>query len=473
MLFSSWLFQSHVPPVIPFSLGSLGFLTPFQFNKYKSTITKILENGTRINMRMRFRATVYRAVDPLDPAKLRKKPKGQSEENHDSLMRSIEKTGWCAIEMPPGTEPLEPMSPSDEEVHYFRTRPMETIEFLNDLVVDRGPSPYVSMLEVFADNMHLTTAQADGLCISTPTGSTAYSLSAGGSLVHPHIPAMLITPICPHTLSFRPMQVPDSMVLRVSVPYRSRSNAWASFDGRGRIEIRRGDHVKITASPYPFPTVCAEEPADPWFESVSRTLNWNQRKHQMSFMVQGRPSKHKGAGTSAPSHSSPKKSAQTDKQSVSEAARDSNKPSSARDEDVSYPPGDDEEDEDEDDYCADDVGDDSDDLSEDGFDITDVTPANEGNRSSVWGSTPIRSATPNLSSSRHDATFSMTHMIDRRSPSDAEPETTEGSGVRSPNRYGAHGPPPHPTPLSERHLASVNFRLQRCLDSDAAHAADT
>lgn len=103
----------------------------------------------------------------------------------------------------------------------------------------------------------MTTVQADGLTVSTPTGSTAYSvrcnplradsvpdpksvqLSAGGSLVHPEIPALLITPICPHTLSFRPMLLPDSMELRICVPYNSRSTAWASFDGRGRVELRR------------------------------------------------------------------------------------------------------------------------------------------------------------------------------------------------------------------------------------------
>ena len=105
----------------------------------------------------------------------------------------------------------------------------------------------------------MTTVQADGLTISTPTGSTAYSvcvhvttlililtsfsqLSAGGSLVHPEIPAILITPICPHTLSFRPMLLPDTMELRICVPYNSRSTAWASFDGRGRVELKRKYH---------------------------------------------------------------------------------------------------------------------------------------------------------------------------------------------------------------------------------------
>ena len=141
------------------------------------------------------------------------------------------------------------------------------------------------MTEVFADNQRLTTAQADGLCISTPTGSTAYSLSAGGSLVHPDIPAVMLTPICPHTLSFRPMLIPDSMEVRIAVPFNSRTNAWASFDGRGRIELVRGDHIRVSASPYPFPTVSPETQQSPWFDAVSRTLNWNQRKPQKSFMV--------------------------------------------------------------------------------------------------------------------------------------------------------------------------------------------
>jgi len=72
-----------------------------------------------------------------------------------------------------------------------------------------------------------------------PVLKLVFQLSAGGSLVHPEIPALLITPICPHTLSFRPMLLPDSMELRICVPYNSRSTAWASFDGRGRVELKR------------------------------------------------------------------------------------------------------------------------------------------------------------------------------------------------------------------------------------------
>lgn len=106
-------------------------------------------------------------------------------------------------------------------------------------------------------------------------GSTAYSLSAGGSLIHPSIPGILLTPICPHTLSFRPMVLSDTMLLRIAVPNLSRSTAYCSFDGKGRIELRQGDYVTVEASQYPFPTVVSG--GGEWFESVRRALRWNVR----------------------------------------------------------------------------------------------------------------------------------------------------------------------------------------------------
>ncbi|KAI5866879.1 ATP-NAD kinase [Durotheca rogersii] len=223
VLFTSWLFQRIVPPVLSFSLGSLGFLTSFEFEKYKQHLNRIMgDEGMRVNLRMRFTCTVYR-----DGAK------GQDMEEG------------------------------------------EQFEVLNELVIDRGPSPYVSNLELYGDNELLTVVQADGCIFSTPTGSTAYSLSAGGSLVSPDLPAILLTPICPHTLSFRPMVLSDTMLLRVSIPRNSRATAYCAFDGKGRVELKQGDCVTITASQYPFPTVMRT--GTEWFDSVSRTLQWNTR----------------------------------------------------------------------------------------------------------------------------------------------------------------------------------------------------
>ncbi|KAJ5212095.1 NAD(+) kinase [Penicillium cinerascens] len=227
VLFTSWLFQRVVPPVLCFSLGSLGFLTNFDFAHHKSHLNAVMGDvGMRVNLRMRFTCTVFR--------------KDRSK----------------------GAE-----AGAVEEGEQF--------EVLNEVVIDRGPSPYVSNLELYADDELLTVVQADGCIFSTPTGSTAYSLSAGGSLMHPSIPGILLTPICPHTLSFRPMVLSDSHLLRVAVPNTSRSTAYCSFDGKGRIELRQGDYVTVEASQYPFPTVVAD--SGEWFTSVQRALRWNTR----------------------------------------------------------------------------------------------------------------------------------------------------------------------------------------------------
>ncbi|KAG7446447.1 ATP-NAD kinase [Guyanagaster necrorhizus] len=291
VLFTSWLFQRIVPPVLPFALGSLGFLTNFDFADHQAVMDSAIDSGIRVNLRMRFTCTVYRAV--TNESKCRKAVK--KGETGEIMMRNIEKDGWEALEgsWSGGIAYTEGCkNAKDKEIMCFTTRPVETFEVLNDLVVDRGPSPFVSLLELFGDEHHMTTVQADGLTVSTPTGSTAYSLSAGGSLVHPEIPAILITPICPHTLSFRPMLLPDSMELRICVPFNSRSTAWASFDGRGRVELKQGDHIKVTASKYPFPTVCADKQSTDWFHAISRTLKWNERERQKSFvMVEEGPSK--------------------------------------------------------------------------------------------------------------------------------------------------------------------------------------
>jgi len=236
-------------------------LTNFDFAKYKPTMDKVIDDGIRVNLRMRFTCTVYRAIAPEEAAQASAKGKTRKaikKPGGEILMSQVDKGGWEALEGPPRSDGESEdgavvVEGRDKEIMCFSTRPVEQFEVLNDLVVDRGPSPFVSLLELFGawqgwchmarltsgDEHHLTTVQADGLTVSTPTGSTAYSLSAGGSLVHPQIPAILITPICPHTLSFRPMLLPDSMELRICVPYNSRSTAWASFDGRGRVELKR------------------------------------------------------------------------------------------------------------------------------------------------------------------------------------------------------------------------------------------
>lgn len=90
---------------------------------------------------------------------------------------------------------------------------------LNEVVVDRGPSAFLSNIDLYIDGKHITTVQGDGLIVSTPTGSTAYAGAAGASLTHPSVPAIMITPICPHSLSFRPIVVPANVELKVSASH--------------------------------------------------------------------------------------------------------------------------------------------------------------------------------------------------------------------------------------------------------------
>ena len=119
------------------------------------------------------------------------------------------------------------------------------LKILNDIVIDRGTSSSMVELDCYIDSAFLTTVHADGLIIATPTGSTAYSMSAGGSMVHPLTPSILMTPICPHTLSFRQMLLPDSTVLRIQVSENSRCAAAISFDGQFKDRLNKGDMLIV------------------------------------------------------------------------------------------------------------------------------------------------------------------------------------------------------------------------------------
>ncbi|PWZ08699.1 putative NAD kinase 1 [Zea mays] len=151
---------------------------------------------------------------------------------------------------------------------------------LNEVTIDRGISSYLTNLEVYCDSSFVTCVQGDGLIISTTSGSTAYSLAAGGSMVHPQVPGILFTPICPHSLSFRPLILPEYVTLRVQVPYNSRGHAWASFDGKDRKQLSPGDALICSISPWPVPTACLVDSTTDFFRSIHEGLHWNLRKSQ-------------------------------------------------------------------------------------------------------------------------------------------------------------------------------------------------
>ncbi|KII92229.1 hypothetical protein PLICRDRAFT_103838 [Plicaturopsis crispa FD-325 SS-3] len=425
VLFTSWLFQRIVPPVLPFALGSLGFLTNFDFADHQAVMDSAIDSGIRVNLRMRFTCTVYRAV-AHEKGKGRKAVK--KGDTGEILMRSVEKGGgWEALEGGYNTIHEGVKGSKDKEIMCFTTRPVETFEIMNDLVVDRGPSPYVSLLELFGDEHHMTTVQADGLIVSTPTGSTAYSLSAGGSLVHPEIPSILISPICPHTLSFRPMLLPDSMELRICVPFNSRSTAWASFDGRGRVELKQGDHITVKASKYPFPTVCADKQSTDWFHAISRTLKWNERERQKSFVVV----------EEGPARQNKRQSQKSNAGSPDKAVEPLESPIE------------DEEDE---------VSDEDEEEEEDKFDIDDSSPEAAmaaAEKKAPQGLTPQEhalgrsKAREGRAEAAADALSEGNAFMRATKARSRSPSSGLRSGIDTPDRFS--GPHPHPPPVPIRH----------------------
>lgn len=252
VLYASWLFQTIIPPILPFCLGSLGFLTEFKVEDHAKILSGIIEDGYQCSIRMRFECTIMKSINPDESNDLKQEIR---------TLNSIKKTHEIS----------------------------ETYCVFNEVVVDRGPNAIMTSLEVFGDREAVTTAEADGLIISTPSGSTAYSLSAGGSLVHPEIPGILISPICPHTLSFRPLIIPESIILRIGVPYDARSTAWCSFDGKNRVELNKGDFITVTASRFPLPCIKNSATKNGWFERLSETLHWNERKRQKPLKMREAP----------------------------------------------------------------------------------------------------------------------------------------------------------------------------------------
>ncbi|GMA55833.1 NAD+ kinase [Alicyclobacillus sacchari] len=120
---------------------------------------------------------------------------------------------------------------------------------LNDAGIGKGSFARMVTLDVHVDDVYVDTYTGDGVIISTPTGSTAYSLSCGGPIVSPHLQVMLITPVCPHTLFSRPCVIDASSVVRLTVHARHRDVALA-VDGQEGVWLQEGDEVLIRQAPY-------------------------------------------------------------------------------------------------------------------------------------------------------------------------------------------------------------------------------
>ncbi len=125
----------------------------------------------------------------------------------------------------------------------------QTMYGLNDAVITNGSVARIVDIELFEGGTPVTTYRADGLIIATPTGSTAYSMSAGGPVADPRVKCFCVTPICPHSLGARPIIFPDSAVLEVRNICQREKMLYLTVDGRTNCELYRNESVRITRSP--------------------------------------------------------------------------------------------------------------------------------------------------------------------------------------------------------------------------------
>jgi NAD+ kinase len=143
---------------------------------------------------------------------------------------------------------------------------------LNDIVVNKKALARLAHIETYIDDHYMTTYSADGLIVSTPTGSTAYSLAAGGPIIHPGVHGILITPICPFTLTNRPLVVPDSSCIKVKLARKS-LDVMLTFDGQGGIEIDENDTIVIQKGSYPINMITM--PDQHYIDVLKDKLSWS------------------------------------------------------------------------------------------------------------------------------------------------------------------------------------------------------
>ncbi|KAF8583830.1 ATP-NAD kinase [Ramaria rubella] len=255
---SSLFRTGPVPPVLSFSMGTLGFLLPFHIDDFRKALHGIFHGQATVLERMRLSCTFH--------------------DVNGSEIGSCSPAGW---------------------------------QVMNEVTLHRGRSPHLNIVDVYVDGVHLTEAfvryakhfhclknvanyfKSDGLIISTPTGSTAYSLSSGGPIVHPLVKALLLTPICPRSLSFRPLLLPGTSRLTLEINSKSRAPVEVSMDGQEPVSRIRslspGESIRVQVSPYPIPCIRRSPPvaegdngngsldnrSDDWVRDINTLLQFN------------------------------------------------------------------------------------------------------------------------------------------------------------------------------------------------------
>lgn len=200
-------------PILGVNLGGLGFLTEIPLKRLYAVLELMIDGRLEIETRVMLETTVIRA---------------------------------------------------NEEVSRFRV--------LNDVVISKGAPARIIDLDVHINQELLTTFRADGLIISTPTGSTAYNLSAGGPIIYPTLTSIILTPICPFTLSNRPIILSDSHQVQVTLAKNVDQGVSLTCDGQIGFDLIFGDKVVIRKSKETLRLI--KSPDQTYFEILRTKLNW-------------------------------------------------------------------------------------------------------------------------------------------------------------------------------------------------------
>ncbi|MFW6334052.1 MAG: NAD(+)/NADH kinase [Desulfosalsimonas sp.] len=159
------------------------------------------------------------------------------------------------------------------QVRIFRNGSLHVRDtVLNDVVINKGALARLANIETYIDERYLTTYRSDGLIVATPTGSTAYSLAAGGPVVHPAVEGFLVTPICPFTLTNRVLVVPNTSQIKIRMGEKA-SDIVATFDGQEGMELDESDEIIIEKSSFPLNLI--KLPGYNYFDILKAKLRWS------------------------------------------------------------------------------------------------------------------------------------------------------------------------------------------------------
>jgi NAD+ kinase len=201
-------------PILPINMGSLGFLTSFMLEELYPALEDILAGRLTISERVMLHVELHRSGKIIDKQSV-----------------------------------------------------------LNEVVVNKGALARMIELELSIDNTFVCRYRADGLIVASPTGSTAYSLSAGGPIVHPAVESFIITPICPHTLSDRPVVVRDTSIIDVKLSAGTES-VFLTLDGQKGIPLQATDHIGISRAAQLLKLI--QTPKKSYFEILRNKLKWGE-----------------------------------------------------------------------------------------------------------------------------------------------------------------------------------------------------